>query len=150
MTTSAPERNRSTIGTRRAGYLVGAAVNGMLLLAVNLWPGWQVVPFLTEDIERVLLVINLSMAAGLFVNLVYALHDATRVKALGSLVTLGFGGAALIGLLRVFPFDFGDTSFDWALVVRIVLTVGLVGTAIGMVVQLVAVLRRPGQGPATR
>jgi hypothetical protein len=149
MTTSAPERNRSTIGTRRAGYLVGAAINGMLLLAVNLWPGWQVVPFLTVDIERVLLMINLSLAAGLVANLGYALHDAPRVKALGGLVTLGVGGAALIGLLRVFPFDFGDASFDWALVVRILLTVGLVGTAIGMIVQLVALLRGPGQGPAT-
>lgn len=149
MTTSAPERNRSTIGTRRAGYLVGAAVNGILLLALNLWPGWQVVTFLTADMDRVLVVINLSVAAGLFVNLVFALHDAPRVKALGSLVTLGVGGAALIGLLRVFPFDFGDASFDWALVVRILLTVGLVGTAIGMIVQLVALLRGPGQGPAT-
>ena len=41
------------------------------------------------------------------------------------------GLAALVRLWPVFPFDFTGTTFDWALTARIVLVVGLAGTAIG-------------------
>src|SRR5436190_9702285 len=57
MTTTAPIRTPPDV-TRRAGYVVGAVVNGMLLLAVNVWPGWQVVPFLTAQTSQVLGLVN--------------------------------------------------------------------------------------------
>ena len=32
---------------RRAGYVVGAVVNAAILYAVNRWPGWETVGFLS-------------------------------------------------------------------------------------------------------
>jgi hypothetical protein len=141
MTTSAPTR-RPSVAARRAGYLVGAVVNAMLLLAVNFWPGWQVLPFLTADTTQVLGLVNLTLWVGLLTNLVYLARDPRPLRALGELVTMVVGGLSLIRTWQVFPFDFGDVSFNWALVVRIVLLVGIVGTAIGIVAQLVSLLLR--------
>jgi hypothetical protein len=42
----------------------------------------------------------------------------------------------------VFPFDFSGWSFDWSSLVRVVLAMAIVGSAIGLLVQLVALLRQ--------
>jgi hypothetical protein len=140
MTTTAPIR-RPPGATGRAGYLAGAIVNGMLLLAVNVWPGWQVLPFLTAQTSQVLGLVNLSLSVGLLTNLAYLARHPGPVRAIGDLVTLIVGGLSLIRIWQVFPFDFGDAAFDWALVVRIVLLVAIIGTGIGIVAQLVSRLR---------
>jgi hypothetical protein len=40
-----------------------------------------------------------------------------------------------------FPFDFGDASFDWALLIRVLLVIGIGGAAIGVVVHTVSLIR---------
>ena len=48
--------------------------------------------------------------------------------------------AATVRMWQVFPFDFGSSSFDWALLVRILLVLGIVGVVIvGGVTALVEV-----------
>jgi hypothetical protein len=47
-------------------------------------------------------------------------------------------------VLQVFPFRFVDPGFDWSALVRVLLVLGLVGSAIGVV----AVVR--GDGPGRR
>jgi hypothetical protein len=141
MTLTSPTR-RPSVAVRRAGYVVAILVNTALLYVVNVWPGWQTLSFLTEDTRQVLGLVNLSMVAGLVANVVFLAHDAPWLKALGDLVTTGIGLAALIRVWQVFPFDFRGSSFDWALLARFVLAVAIVGSAIGMVVQFVSLLRR--------
>jgi hypothetical protein len=53
----------------------------------------------------------------------------------------------MVRLLRVFPFAFG-AGFDWALLARILLVLGIAGTAIALLVNLVTLLRLVG--PRTR
>lgn len=136
----APAR-RPPVAARRVGYLIAAGINVVLLYLVNISPGWEAVPFLTEDTRQVLGLVNLSLVAGLVCNLVYVLVDPTWLKSLGDLLTTGIGLAVLVRLWQVFPFDFGDSAADWALVVRAVLVVGVIGSAIGIVVQLVSLVR---------
>lgn len=45
-------------------------------------------------------------------NLVYLLHDPRWLKALGDVVTTAVGLVAVLRMWAVFPFDFGDSSFD--------------------------------------
>jgi hypothetical protein len=132
-----------TTGTaaRRTGSLVLVLLGAAVLVAVNAWPGWRAAGFLTEDTLLVLGVVNLSLAAGVVVNVVAALLDRPWVHAVGDVLTSALGLLATVRLLQVFPFRFAGSGFDWAVVVRVLLVLGVVGGAIGLVAALVAVVR---------
>ncbi|MEV0895358.1 hypothetical protein [Actinoplanes sp. NPDC049802] len=132
---------RQPAGARRVGYGVAALIDVVLLVLANGWPGWEAVPFLTAEAADVLPLFNLSVGAAVVVNLVQLVRDPPRLVALGGIVTTGLGMAVLIRLWRVFPFDFGDTSLDWELVTRILLGLGLAGSAIALIVNTVQLVR---------
>ena len=125
----------------RGGNLGSVLVNAVMLWGINIWPGWNVVPFLTADMDRVLGLVNASLTAGIIANLVFVVIRNRGVMALGNLVVLGIGLAAVLRLLEVFPFDFGDSWSGWPVVVRVLLVLGIVGSIIGAVVEIVALFR---------
>jgi hypothetical protein len=140
MTVTAPVRRPSLAG-RRFGYLLAAAINAVILYLVNGQPGWRSVDFLTGDTTRVLGLLNVSVVVGIVVNLLYVGYDPPWLTATGNLVTTAIGIAVLARIWHVFPFDFGDASFDWAMLIRVLLVVGIVGAAIGVLVNLVTLIR---------
>lgn len=127
--------------TTRGGNIGSVLVNAVLLWGINIWPGWKAVPFLTADMERVLGMINASLTAGIIANLIFVVIRNRGVMALGNLAVLGIGLAATLRMLEVFPFDFGDSWSGWPVVVRVLLVLGIVGSIIGMVVEIVALFR---------
>jgi hypothetical protein len=140
MTVTMPVRRPSLAG-RRFGYLLAAAINAVILYLVNGRPGWQALDFLTGDTNRVLGLLTFSLVVGIVVNLVYVGYDPPWLLAAGNLVTTAIGIAVLARIWQVFPFDFGDASFDWALLIRVLLVVGVGGAAIGVVVYTVSLIR---------
>jgi hypothetical protein len=144
MAVTTPQR-RPAAATRKAGYAVAVLVNAVLLYAVNVWPGWEEVPFLTGDFSRVVGLVNASIVVSLLANVVYLARDPRWLRSLGDVATTAVGLVALLRLWRVFPFDFGDSSFDWSLAVHILLGVAIVGSAIGIVVGLVSFVRNVGR-----
>ena len=132
---------RPVTAARRAGYVVAVLVNAAILYSVNLWPGWQALPFLTDDVSLVLGVVNASILVNVVANMVYVAADPRWLKALGDVLTIGVGLAALLQIWRVFPFDFTGSSFDWALAVRIALGVAFGGSVIAIVVALVSFVK---------
>lgn len=140
MSTDAAPR-RPSRGGRRLGYAIAIVVNALLLYAVNVWPGWQAVPFLTAETREVVDLVNLSLIAGMITNGVYIFVDRPILKALGDIITLGIGLAVLLAFWQVFPFDFDNSTFDWTLLIRIVLGLAMFGTAVGIVVQVVVLFR---------
>ncbi|TXN30696.1 hypothetical protein [Lacisediminihabitans profunda] len=139
MSTSAPRRAENATA-RRVGYALAVVINGLLLYGINVWPGWRVLPFLTEETTLVLGLVTLSLIAGMVVNAVYVVADQTWLKALGDLITLAIGMAVLVGFWEVFPFDFTGSSLGWGTVARVVLIVAMVGTALGLAVQFVVLI----------
>ena len=133
---------RGPVSVRPGGYGVAVIVNAALAFLVNAWPGWEAVPFLTEDTPQVLPLVNLPLAAGVIANIVYLANDAPWAKAVGDLVTNGIGLVVLVQVWRVFPFEFSSGPFDWQILVRVLLALGIVGTAIGLVDQSVTLVRR--------
>ena len=129
--------------TSRGGNVGSALVNAAMLWGINIWPGWQVLPFLTSDMTRVLGTINASLTAGIVVNLVFVVIRNRGIMALGNLVVLGIGLAAVLRLWEVFPFDFGDSWSGWPVVVRVLLVLGIAGSIIGALVEIVAPFRSP-------
>ena len=129
-----PLRPRPGPGARRSGYVVAAAVNALLLYLVNARPGWDAVPFLTEDTTLVLGAVNASMTAGLLANLLYLIADPRRLRAFGDAVTTAIGLYATVRVWQVFPFDVTD---GWTTVLRVLLVVGIAGSGIAIVSALV-------------
>ena len=130
--------------TSRGGNVGSALVNAAMLWGINIWPGWQVLPFLTSDMTRVLGIINASLTAGIVANLIFVVIRNRGIMALGNLVVLGIGLAAVLRLWEVFPFDFGDSWSGWPVVVRVLLGLGIAGSIIGALVEIVALFRPPG------
>ena len=132
---------RAPITVRRFGYVLAAAVITSTWLMVNVWPGWEVVPFLTQRTGDIVWAVNLSLFCGLVANLAYIAYDPVGFKTLGDLITTTVGLVPAVLLWRVFPFDFSGYSFDWAVVVRVVLMVGIIGGALGILVQIGMLVR---------
>lgn len=130
-----------TAAQRRVGYGVSVVVNGILMFLINVAPGWAVLPFLTADFTAVLSWVNASMALGIVANAAYLAVDTPRVKGIGDLLTEAVGLIAMVGLWQVFPFDFGADPGSWSTVVRILLVIGIAGTAVGMIVTAVVAVR---------
>lgn len=134
-----PLTSRPRPGARRAGYIVAAVVNAVMLYLVNRWPGWEAVPFLTDATVLVLGIVNASFVVGIVANLVYLVADPPRLRALGDLVTTGVGIAAIVRVWQVFPFDLGGTP--WEVVVRVLLVVAMLGSGVAIIVALVRLVR---------
>jgi hypothetical protein len=47
----------------------------------------------------------------------------------------------MVRIWQVFPFDFGDSSVDWTLLARVALGLGIVGAAIGVIVNAVGFVK---------
>ncbi|WP_374971011.1 hypothetical protein [Terrabacter sp. BE26] len=121
-----PARSRG----RRAGYVGSIVVNLILLWLINVWPGWQVVPFLTAATVLVLGAVNASIIARIVADAVNVVLDRPRVRALGDIVSIGFGLVALARIWQVFPLDVVGTG--WEVVARVVLVLGFVGGGVGI------------------
>ncbi len=147
LTQPAPDTSASSArgipsASRRLGYLIAIVLNLTLAYLVNVWPSWQEVSWLTAQTQEVVGLVNLSLLAGATVNMVYLIYDRPWFKALGDLVTTAIALAVVLDVYRVFPFDFTQTTVDWSPVVRIVLVVAIIGTAIGTVVSFVTFIAR--------
>lgn len=141
MVVNAPTR-RPTAAGRRVGYAIAAALAGIVWYLINVDPGWRTLPFLTEDATRVLGLVNLSLWVSFAANMVYLVYDQRWFKALGDVLTTGVGLAVMVRLWQVFPFAFTG-SFGWAVLIRVMLALGIAGSVIGILVNVI-VLLRPG------
>ena len=139
---------RPSPSARRFGYLVAIAINVVLLVVVHASPGWAAASFLPDAAGAVVPLLTGSIVLTLVANLVWLVRDPLWLRAAGDLVTAVVGGLVSWRVLAVFPFVFADGSL-WPTVLRIALWVGVVGSAIAAVANLVALvraLRHPERG----
>lgn len=138
---AAARPSRQPRSARRVGYVFAVLFNAAGLYLINVWPGWEAVPFLTGDTRQVLGIVNAVVLTTLAVNVVYLFTDPRWLVALGGLVTSVLGLIGLIRIWEVFPFDFDDSSVDWTLLFHIGLVIGVAGSCIAILVQLVQLTR---------
>lgn len=136
---AAPEQPRGRVPTsaKRVGYLVAAALNGVLLWAAHQLLDWGWPGFLTTDFERVLGLVTASIIASMAVNLALAVNHRGRARAFGDLVTAAFAMAVGLRFWEVFPFDFTGYATDWSTAMRIALGLGIAATGIAIIANLV-------------
>lgn len=119
--------------TERAGNVAAILVNAALLVAARNLLDWDILPFLTDDFDRVLPAITLSLLVTIAVHVVRLFHDSMRFAIATDAIATGFGLYAAIRLFQVFPFDFDSAGFRWHLLVRALLVVAIVGSTITIV-----------------
>jgi len=129
------------VASRRVGYAVAVLIDAALLLLLNVSPGWSALPFLTEGFATVLPVVNLSLVVALLVNAVQLVTDPAWLVAAGQLLNAAIALIVSLRLLGVFPFDFSAYSWPWDTVITVILWVGLIGSAIAIVVSVVRLVR---------
>ena len=144
--TGTPPKERQPVGMRRFGYAVAIALNIAFIFVINEWPGWSSVPFLTDDTEVVIPILNAALVISIVVNAIYLIADPRWLRALGDAVTAAVSFIVTIVTLRVFPFDFSAYTFDWTLLVQVLLGDGLVGCLVGVIANLVTFVREVGNG----
>jgi hypothetical protein len=123
------------------GYLASAAVNGALLWAVHRLPVWKPF-FLLDSYPEVLWALDMSLIVQIVLNLALVFFHPLFFHYLANAVNSLVGIVSLSVLLQVFPVDFSARLGNWAnTLFRIVLIVGLVGSAVGGAVNFVRFLR---------
>jgi hypothetical protein len=140
MTSTMPTKikKQPSVAARRTGYIFSVVINAALLFGINVWPGWDVLPFLSDDFSQLLGLINASLWLSLAIQVVYLVNDRKPVKQLGDIVSLILPIVIGVRMWQLFPFDFGTQTFDWELLFRIAIAAGIVGMAIAIVVNLVS------------
>lgn len=141
VTTTTTTSKRPSAASRHTGYVISVLVNAAVLYVLYVEPGWRELPILTDDTPRVLGLLSLSLMVTIVSNLIYLVDDPRSLVTFGGLVSMVVGLAMLAQVWRVFPFDFADTPTNWALVVRVVLVVSIIGCAIGLIVQVGTLIR---------
>jgi hypothetical protein len=140
---AAPQSKAASVGepaapaTRRIGYGTAILVNAVMLYLVNNVLGWDVAPFLTDEFTRVLPIVNVSLVASIVANAVYLGFDRPWFKSLTQVGLLGISMAAMARIYDVFPFDFSAYRFPWAGTARVLLVIGIVGAAFGIVAEVI-------------
>jgi hypothetical protein len=122
---------------RMTDYIFAVIFNIAFLVVVNKLPDWNIV-FITDSFPEVLWALNTSIAVSLAGNLILIFFHPRFLHHLLTAVFSVFGILATSVLLSVFPFEFAELVGEWLnILVRIVLIVGIVGSAIGVVVNIV-------------
>jgi len=134
-------RRPPTASARRAGYVIAAVINSVVLYAANVSPGWAAIGFLNSETALVMGLVNASLIVTIVANLCYLVADPPWLKALGSIVSTAVGIVALVRIWQVFPFNFDDSTIDWTLITRTVLVVSIVGCAIGILVGVIGLIK---------
>jgi hypothetical protein len=141
MTSDSVRRRQRSRASRRGGYLVSIAINGVLLYLLNAHPGWQSVSFLTPATAQVIGVVNLMLWAGIAANAMYFIADPAPLRAVGDLVTLTITLVTTVRVWDVFPFAFHGSVAFVAVIARVVLIIGLGGASIGILSSVVTLIR---------
>ena len=129
--------NVTPVGVRRLGYLVAIAVSAGIVFVLNNLLAWDIVPFLTDDFDQLLPIINASLAATIVINFIWILYDAAWVRSTGQIILNVTSIAVLTLTLRVFPFDFSPSSFDWASLSKIIIVFLIVALVIATIIEVV-------------
>jgi hypothetical protein len=125
----------------RFGYAIAVVVNLVLLFIVNCLLAWGWIPFLTDDFEQLLPILNLSLVVGAGANFAFIFYSASWFRSVGQIVQSIISLFVIVDTLKVFPFDFSPYNVDWAMITRGALIVGGVAVSIGLIAESVKLIR---------
>jgi hypothetical protein len=136
-TSKKPAKKSSPTG-RKVGYIVSIVFMLVFLYILRHLRDWGVT-FLTEDFEKCLFYIELSIYASIGAQVLLLLYDNRWFRHLIQGITNVFGALSLIMLYVIFPFNFGDAN--WVKWIKIGLLILFILIVISIVVEIVKGVR---------
>ncbi|HEY0118784.1 MAG TPA: hypothetical protein VGC04_08400 [Cellulomonas sp.] len=115
---------------------MSVAVNAVMLWGAHRILDWGWLPFLTPAWALVLPVLTASLVVAIVANVLFLGYDGVWLRAPANAVLAGFGIAVSVRLWQVFPFDLSGYAFTWDAVVRVLIVLSIVGSAIAIVVEV--------------
>lgn len=119
---------------RRVGYGAAIIVNAILLFVARNLLDWDVLPFLTDEYNRVLPAITLTLVVTIAVNVLRLGYSPRWFVIVTDAVATIFGLYASVRMFQVFPFDFSSYDLRWDLLVRALLIIAIGGSLIALLV----------------
>ncbi|HZD59257.1 MAG TPA: hypothetical protein VE439_02230, partial [Anaerolineae bacterium] len=121
---------------KKSSYVAAIIINIVLLLIFNNLLNWHV-PFITRSFLIPLRILNISITATIIANLVFLVYDPAWFLALTRTVLNIIGLVFVYTLFIVFPFDFSSLTSEGLIVtlVKIVLIIGIFGTAVAVIIE---------------
>lgn len=135
MTMTQAHRDWKTLG-QRIGYGTTILFDLFMLWVVANLLEWDILPFLTREFGRVSGLIMFSLVASMVAYASLLVSGRPRSGSVEMAVLAGINLWVAVEILRAFPFDFSAYDFDWALVARILLTIGIAGAIVDLVASL--------------
>lgn len=132
----ADRKARPSPAQHRSGNIVPVVVNAVMLWGAHRVLGWGWFPFLTPAWNQVLPILTASLVVAIVVNVLYLGNDGVWLKVLGNILMAAFGIAVSVRMWRVFPFDFSAYAFQWTTLVRALIVLSIVGSAIAILYEL--------------
>lgn len=123
---------------RKIGYVVVIIIMFIILYLVRNWENWNL-HFLTEDFNKALFYIELSIYANIGVNILFIFYDNRWFKHLLQTITDIAGALSIIMFYVIFPLNLEDQT--WLKWIRIGLLVLFGLTMISALVNLVKGIR---------
>ena len=129
---------------RRVGYIVAIIVLFVIIYILRHLREWGLT-FLTEDFDKCLFYIELSIYITIAANILFVFYDNRWFKHLLQVVTGIASAVALIMVYVIYPFDFMNGAWDkWG---KIILLVLFGFTIIGIIADLVKGIRYLAREP---
>lgn len=122
---------------RTAGYVVTILINLVMIYLFQYLNDHRPF-FLNESYATVLPVITISLCASILAQIAFLVYDRSWFRHLLQIGLHIVSILVMVVILNIFPFDLGA---PWPLLARIVLIVGIIGTTIGVLVELAALVR---------
>lgn len=119
-----------------AGYIATIIVHGLLIYFVSKLPNW--VSFLGNGWYGITWLLYISFAANIVANVLYLIYDEKPFKNLIQLALNIFSLIILYNAYLIFPFN---VSNDSASLIRFFLILAIFGTAIGVIVEFVQLIK---------
>ncbi|MFA5926601.1 MAG: hypothetical protein WCT32_02070 [Patescibacteria group bacterium] len=117
-----------------AEYIFTIIASIILLWIYGRLEGW--LPFVTDSFSATLTLFYISSIATIVANIIFLLIDSSTLRAALKALLNIWSIVVMISTCYIFPFDFSAYSFNWTLLVRILIILGIVGTAIGTFTEL--------------
>jgi len=125
-------------GAARLGYAIAIAIDIAILYVAHNLLAWRV-PFFTPAWTSVLWAIDLSVGVSIAANVVFLFYDPSWFKHLAQIVMGILSIVPTYVVYRVFPFTLIPANLITPF--RVILILGMVGGAIGVVANVVALVR---------
>jgi len=126
---------------KKTAELTAATIaNAVFAIALNMVPLWRQYTrgVVLEDFVQILWAANISVLVQIAGNLSLIFYRPPRFAALVQLLGTAAGMLSIIVFYVVFPLDFAQIGLGWInAAMKIVLIVGMAGSAIGLIVQTV-------------